>query len=218
MKRLLHVLGPVLAFSIGRAGDLQWSASPFRINTNDAFGSVTVDIPFVNKASQSVSVISVQGSCDCLHIEPPVGPIAPGRRGVLNLTINTSRKTGELRHSLLVRYIEDSANLLEDSLEVVTNIAPVVEIRPALLLWRKNEDPSDKMVEVKPTLAATIEAVMDKTDAFSVREIKPGKDGSFIVVVRRLGGRQASSASLQIAVKGDGFEKHYTVPMTVLIR
>lgn len=175
MHRFFQILSVGLLLGVVRAEALTWQTVWRTVVAENGQTMVALGFPFKNTGSQSVRIVSLVPSCDCLSPKLDKQTFAPGESGELNVEFSVGGRAGRQEKTITVTTdaVADSATVLK----LIVDIPEPVGISPRFVYWRTGETDKEKVLEV--TLAEpnrdAVGEVKCAEPAFDVR-LEPGTE------------------------------------------
>jgi hypothetical protein len=166
MPRPLAVLAFLLAAAVASA--LEWKTQHLAIKTGPLQKTTEAAFEFTNNSDRTVTITSVDSSCDCLDAVPSAKTFAPGASGRIQARFTVGDRSGIYRRTILVATDEGT---VPAALTVELDVAEVATLSPRSLEWKLHADPVEQAVDVmvNSSLEITITKVQGTSDAFAHR-------------------------------------------------
>jgi len=143
------------------------------VSAKQAFAS----FKFTNSGAYPVEITNVKTSCGCTTAKLAKTVYSPGESGSIEATFNIGNRKGS--HSKRITLSTDDPQKGRYNLILKVDIPRLLEIKPRMLYWRKDEKLKPKTLTINVTREQpiTITDVVNKNPAFSVelKEIEAGR-------------------------------------------
>jgi len=141
---------------------------------------------FQNTGSNSIRILGVKTLCGCTAAKPTTDLIPPGGRGGISVNFKTIGRNGVYETPVTVK--TDDPQQAEVKLILRADVRDLIQVRPALLFWKSNEERAAKSVEFLSREGAVMKTVSVKLvpDSLEARveELRKGSSYRLIVIPR----------------------------------
>lgn len=132
MKKTLAILGIILCLLISlpatakKKADgeakISFTEKTYNFGTiKESKGPVTTKFEFINEGNGNLVISDVTAQCGCTRPKFPKKPIAPGKKGVIEVTYNPLKRPGSFSKSVTVR---TNGNPRKTVLKIRGNVVP----------------------------------------------------------------------------------------------
>jgi hypothetical protein len=144
---------------------LEWKTQHVSLKTAPLQKVTETAFEFTNTSEKTVTITSVDSSCDCLDAFPSAKTFAPGASGRINAKFTVGDRSGVYRRTIIVATDENDAPV---ALTVELDVPEVATLSPRSLEWKLQGPAAEQAVEVEvaPGLALTISHVQGTSDHF----------------------------------------------------
>ena len=178
------------------------------LSTDNSF---EFEYDFQNTGKQSVKITKISTSCGCTAAVGDKTEYAAGEKGKIKGRFNAG--TGRGRQKTVITVHTDSIDQPQIQLTLKLDIKEPLEIRPRLVLWRKGEEISEKIVSFKVGDPSKIkpEGVEAEGGDFSAKLEKLAND-AYAVHITPLQTQKNARSIVKIRTKlAEGAEKIFFV-------
>jgi hypothetical protein len=158
-------------------GELKWEN--FQVTESAWVGDKTVValFPFHNAGTSSITITSLQTSCDCTTAEIPKKVYAPGETGALKATFQIGDHVGP--QTKLIKVISDELPTKPTTLVLQVNIEQFATANPQFVFWRLGDKNTPRRIEIAANPSQNIASIKIAPDnpliAGRIDTIEPGK-------------------------------------------
>ena len=159
----MRILACLLGFALPlAAGPLTFENTTLESEVPFEATSTHVDFSFKNNGSSTVVIESCKSECPCLTAQVKGGmSIAPGKEGVIRLSMDTAALTGVVEKKAAVWLRGDPPSKPSEVLTIRAKIPELVSVEPKALLWDIGSAPEPKTAIVtmnydKPILITSV--------------------------------------------------------------
>jgi hypothetical protein len=163
---------------------LQWDKTEIDLAPELGAAAAEAVFTFKNTGPSPVRLAQVTSSCGCTVPKLEKDLYAPGETGEIRAKFTVGSRQG--RQESAVTVLSDDPAAQRTVLKLHIDIPTAVDIRPRVIYWTVNEEPTAKAMEVKvhPSLKVAFKEVRALTEGFFA-EIKPGSDANtWLVEIR----------------------------------
>ncbi len=171
---------------------------------------------YSNEGDSPIRITGVSSSCGCTTtaLESPI--VEAGSSGVISGVFHLGDRKGLQEKTIRVRTDHPSAP--EVILRLKVTIPNTLTISPRLLLWRVNDQPEERVLQLSlnPDAQGEIISISSDDPAFSLREEVDQETGATIVYLRPLELAQRKRSRLVVVVQfPDETQEHFEAHLMV---
>ena len=166
MKSLFSFLALLLAATTASA--LEWKTQHLTIKAAPLDRTAQTAFDFTNTSDKTVTIKSVDTSCDCLEAAASAKTFAPGASGQIVARFTLGDRFGAYSRTIIVSTDEAGEAV---ALTVGIEVPEAATLTPRVVDWKLNSAPTEQAVEVivTPGVELTINNVTCTSDAFRFR-------------------------------------------------
>src|SRR6478609_5487208 len=127
MKRASLPLFLIATLAAAPAIALEWKTQHLSIQAAPLQRTTVTTFEFTNTSDRTVTITSVDTSCDCLEATPSAKTFAPGAQGSINAHFNLTGAAGKLQRTIIVGTDEGTPAI---ALTVELNVPEVATLTP----------------------------------------------------------------------------------------
>jgi len=139
---------------------LDWKTQHLSLTAVPLQHQVEAEFPFTNAGDKTVTIKSVDTSCDCLEAVPSAQTFAPGEHGSIKARFNLRGAFGVLQRMIVVSTDDGQPATL---LTVELTVPEIATLTPRAVEWKVNA----------PATEATIDIVSAAGVELDIRTVKP---------------------------------------------
>lgn len=155
---------------------LEWKTEHLALKTAPLQKTTETFFEFTNTSDKTVTITSVDSSCDCLDATASAKVIAPGASGRIHAKFTVGDRFGIYRRTIIVSTDEGRAPV---ALSVELDVPEVATLSPRSVEWPLNAPATEQAVEIAVTegIDLAISHVQGTSDAFATRleTVEPGR-------------------------------------------
>lgn len=144
---LFFQIGLAVALGFSARAALVWENPEVDLHPTLSDKTAVAHFKYTNTGKKPIKITDVHSSCGCTVAAPPKEPIAPGGKGEIVATFTIGDRVGEQKKTIEVR--TDEPNTEATVLKLKATIPRLLEYKPVLLYWRRDEPRAPKSIEVK---------------------------------------------------------------------
>ncbi len=150
------------------ASALEWKTTSLSIKAAPLQRTAEATFEFTNTGAKTVTITSVDTSCDCLDAKPSAKVFAPGAHGTIDAHFNFSGAYGTLHRMIIVSTDEGQSPA---ALSVDLEIPEIALLTPRSVDWKLGGPGGEQTVEIEAVAGVdlTIHDVQATSDAFNQR-------------------------------------------------
>ena len=150
------------------ASALEWKTTQLSIKAAPLQHTAEASFEFTNTGTKTVTITSVDTSCDCLEAKPSAKTFAPGAHGTIDAHFNLGGAYGTLRRMIIVSTDDGQSPA---ALSVELEVPEVAQLTPRSLDWKLGGPGGEQTVEIEAVagIELTIHDVQPTSDAFNHR-------------------------------------------------
>lgn len=199
MKNRVFLLpvGLILAFGFPARAALVWENPEVDLHPTLSDKTAVAHFRYKNTGKKPIKITDVHTSCGCTVAAPPKEPISPGGKGEIVTTFTIGDRMGEQTKTVEVKTDEPEKEPMVLTLKVT--IPRLLEYKPALLYWRKDEERAPKTIEVSVGDAPITKLDVTCTDPLVKIDTESlPKEKAFRIIVTPDPGNRPINAGLKI--------------------
>ncbi|MDD3180998.1 MAG: DUF1573 domain-containing protein [Opitutaceae bacterium] len=162
----------------GTVRALEWKTKVFEVTTAPFQSIVDAAFEFRNTSHQTVAILAVDSTCDCVIATRERDYYGPGETGRINTRFTIGDRVGLYERAISVQTDDDPAHPVRLILRVT--VPELIDIAPRLIYWHTGEAVAEKTLDVNVSSAVTLslDGVQSMTQSFAVRleTIAPGRN------------------------------------------
>ncbi len=164
----LFVVALALLLTAGSASALEWKTQQLTIKASPLDRTAQTTFDFKNTGTKTVTIKSVDTSCDCLDARPSAKTFAPGASGQIIAHFTLGDRFGSYSRTIIVSTDEGGE---ATALTVGVEIPEAATLSPRVVEWKLNAAATEQAVEivVTPGVQLTINEATCTSDAFQFR-------------------------------------------------
>lgn len=165
---LVAGLSGFLGLLIVPASAISWRNQAVHLTTAPFQKTIEATFSFENDSPQSLAILDVQTTCDCLSATANQKIYAPGETGVITSRFTVGDRLGLYERKITVLTdINETPIFLSLSIEVPA----LAIVTPQTLRWAYDEPPQEKSLEIQSAgeLSIAFTDVQTTSEAFSAR-------------------------------------------------
>ena len=194
---LCFQIGLILAFGFSTQAALVWENPEVDLHPTLSDKTAVARFKYENTGNKPIKITDVHTSCGCTVAAPPKDPVIPGGKGEIVATFTIGDRIGEQTKTVQVQ--TDEPNQEPKVLTLKVTIPRLLEYKPALLYWRKDEERAPKTIEVKVGDSPITKLDVICTDPSVKIETEPlPKEKAFRIIVMPGPGNRPINAGLKI--------------------
>lgn len=141
------------------SGFLQFAEETIRIPANPGDEELTATFQFTNTGEDPITLVDISTSCGCTTAKPEKRTFEPGEAGSFEAVFHVGSRVGKQRPAIMVQTTDPSRPLYRLFLEL--DIPQTVEVKPRLLIWNLDEEPTSRTIDVHlhPEIEGTVSNV-----------------------------------------------------------
>jgi len=158
----------VLLLVATSASALEWPTQELTIKAAALDRTAQTAFAFTNKSDKTVTIRSVDTSCDCLDAKASAKTFAPGASGTINARFTLGGRFGTYSRTIIVSTDDGQEPA---ALRVTIEIPEVATLTPRVVDWKLNAVATEQTVaiEVTPGVELTINDVQPTSEDFTFR-------------------------------------------------
>jgi hypothetical protein len=166
MKFLAAFLALLLA--TGPASALEWKTQHLSLKAAPLDRTAETAFEFTNQGDKTVTIKSVDTSCDCLEAHPSAKTFAPGASGTINARFTLGDRVGKYGRTIIVSTDEGQE---ATALTVEIEVPEVVTLSPRVVDWKLHEAATGQTItlDVTPGVDLTFGDVQATSEDFAFR-------------------------------------------------
>jgi len=163
-------------FATTAASALEWKTQQLSIQAAPLQHTAAARFEFTNTGGKTVTITSVDTSCDCLEAKASAKTFAPGAHGTIDAHFNLSGAYGTLRRMIIVSTDDGQSPA---ALNIELEVPEVAKLTPRSVDWKIGGPGGEQTVEIEAVAGVelTIHDVQPTSDAFHHRleVVQPGR-------------------------------------------
>ena len=165
--RFLAVLA-VLLLAATSASSLEWKTLHLSVKAAPLDRTAQTAFDFTNPSAKTVTITSVDTSCDCVEAAPSAKTFAPGATGQIIARFTLGDRFGSYSRTIIVSTDEGQAPA---ALTVEIEVPEAATLSPRVVDWKLNAAATEQTIDVTvtPGVVLAIKDVKSTNDAFKCR-------------------------------------------------
>jgi hypothetical protein len=175
---------------------------------------VEAHFKFQNAGTKNVQITAIKASCGCVTAASEKDTFAPGEVGEVVVTFAYGDRTGQQEKAVAVQTSDPNQPVKVLTLRV--NLPRLLEIQPALVMWRIGEKPEAKQMDIKVQAGAIIGELTATSSSpdVAVRLEKGKSEGTYSLMVTPKETTHPLSAFIRLQT-GDGDSRVFLAQVRV---
>ena len=172
-----------LLLTAASASALDWKMQHLSLTAVPLQHQVEAEFPFTNTGDRTVTIKSVDTSCDCLEAVPSAHTFAPGEHGSIKARFNLRGAFGVLQRMIVVSTDDGQPATL---LTVELTVPEIATLTPRAVEWKINAPATEATIDIVTATGVelTIHDVKPTSKAFQHRleVVEPGRHFHLLII------------------------------------